>query len=224
MKKGGMKINTLINNKVILLKIFKLCSIHLNIETSNANDQNAANPKQTITNVEEEEITKVQDATETAVEAEKKTIIDHPEEEQDHVHLVGLDRQEIEVTDTKRIIVQIGIDVIMIGLIGMVEIIIETIEIENTENVIVIIDHPDIMRAAETTTEPKKTIASNSSQKKRFIHISSAKRKIRMPSEKTECSGMDFNGSKKHKGNMILSNLILLFRKTKKASRKRRGE
>jgi len=215
-KKGGMKLNTVQFKLTILKSIF-------HIGTTNANDQNVAILHPTATN-EEEVTSEVQDAREI-VEAEKEieTIIDLPEEGQDHVHQEGQDHLEIEVTDTEKIIALKEIDLIAIDLIGMVEIITETIEIEITETVI-IIDHLVTMRVAETTTEPERTTASTTRQKKRFIHISNARRKTKTPLEKTECSGMDSNGSKKHKGNMISNNLILLFRKTKKASKKPRRE
>lgn len=102
----------------------------------------------------------------------------------------------------------------------MVEII---IEIENAVIVIMIITN-HLVTMIVATAEPEMMTANSSRQKRRSIHISNAKRKIRMPLAKTACSGMDSNGSRKHKGNMILSNQILLYRKTRKASRKPRRE
>jgi len=103
--------------------------------------------------------------------------------------------------------------------------VIESIGIDNTVTVILIIitDLHVNTRVTATTIEPR-TTTETSSLKKKFTHISNAKRKIRISQVKTECSGMDFSGSRKHKGNTILSNLILFCRKTRKASRKRRRE
>ena len=200
MKKGGMKTNTL---------------IHINIETSTANVQSAvAVPHQTILNDKEKTENEVQDDTEKIVAEVEKEITTNRPEERDHVHLEDQDHHEIDMTDQEKI------DMTMIDQIDMVEI---TIEIENAVIVIMIITNHLVTKIV-AIAEPEIMTANSSSQLRRSIHISNAKRKIRMPLAKTACSGMDSNGSRKHKGNMILSNQILLYRKTRKASKKPRRE
>ena len=185
MKKGGMKTNTL---------------IHINIETSTANVLSAAAvPHQTNIHVKDKTENEVQDDTEIIVaEVEKEITINHPEE-RDHVHLEDQDHHEIDMTDQEKI------DKTVIDQIDMVEII---IEIENAVIMIMIITN-HLVTMIVATAEPEMMTANSSRQKRRSIHISNAKRKIRMPLAKTACSGMDSNGSRKHKGNMILSNQIL---------------